>query len=838
MASGSRGRRRRASAPGSPGRAAGAAPVPAGGERAEQLVARLPVGVWVLFIALAVAFYFYPLVFAGKVFSSADAQAPQGFAVYAEAWRAKTGEYPLWNPFLFCGFPSFAALAYNPDIYFPDWIFTLLGGLAPPMLWLIIYYAIGAIALFVLLADQGAARGPAALGGLVFALTPNLVAVGAHGHGSQLVNSGLMPVALLALHRFLTRGRGIWLALLALTIGCQVLRGHVQIAYYTWLLVGLYICHYLLARRQPDARFAVAPRRALAGVAVALLLGALLGAVLALPVAAYAPHSIRGGGATGGVSFEYATGWSLGPGELWTLIVPSALGFGGETYWGTMPFTDYPNAYVGIITLAFAVFAFIGPRGRSPQPVPRAAAFYLALAVFGLLVALGKHFVLYDLLYRVLPYWKKFRVPVMILVLSHLALAGLLALGLTRIAAAAHAGSGTTERWARLFNLKAVILVAILVLGVVLAGGFRDAYSEAFRSSPRISTQLARAPDVARQLAQRAAGRAHTDLLKNIALVAVASALSGLVLRRRLRPGLYVGGIALLAAIDLVPVGQEVMQPLVTARADLVRPTAPDEIVIFLQAQPGPFRVYPIEEFRSNRLATFGIASVGGYHAAKPRIYQEFMDAFGLETLELFSHPDRYRLLDLLNVRYLVTAADIGDNPRFRRVYEGPIRVYENTMAGPRAFLVGEVEVVHTTEEALARLADPGFDFTRRALVSADVGPLGGTATTGTVTITEHELNTVVVDVVADAPGLLVLGDLYDPGWQVRVDGNPEPVLRVDHIFRGVRVDRGVHRVEFRYVAPGLRLGLGLSLTAGVAILGLALVSLARGRRLRREAAG
>jgi hypothetical protein len=706
------------------------------------------------------------------------------------------------------------------------------------MLWLIVYYFVGAVAVYLLLADLGAARGAAALGGLVFALTPNLIAVGAHGHGSQLVNSGLLPVALLALHRFLARGRGSWLALLALTLGAQILRGHVQIAYYTWLTLALYFVYFLLDRRRGGTTFRLAPGPAAAGVGLGLLLGALLGAVLALPVVAYTPYSIRGGGATGGVTFEYATGWSLALGELSTLLVPSALGFGGETYWGTMPFTDYPNAYVGIVTLLFAVLAFRGAAGRARQPGLAVAVFFLALAVFALLVALGKHFFLYDLLFRFLPYWKKFRVPVMILLLAQLAAAGLFALGLTRVLAVARAGGQAAARLGR--GLGAAALVSLVLLVVVLIAGeaFRDRYSAAFRASPRIAAQLARAPEVGRALGARAAARAHQDLVKNLALLAAAGAVSSLLLKGRLRSGPAVGAIALLAAVDLVPIGQEIMAPLITARADLVQPTAPDDLVTFLRAQPGPFRVYPIEEFRTNRFATFGLASVGGYHAAKPRAYQEFMDAFGLETLEIFSHPDRYRLLDLLNVRYLLTAAEIGANPRFTLAHDGPIKAYENRMAGPRAFVVGAAEVVPTTEGALARLADPGFDLRQRAVVASAVEQLGGTATTGTAEVRELELNRVVVDVVATGPALLVLGELYDPGWQARVDGQPVPVVRTDHIFRGVRVESGAHQVEFRYVAPGLRFGLALSIAAAVAILGLFVVSLGRARLGRAREGG
>jgi len=805
-------------------------PVPAG------IWSRLPAWTAVAAIALAVAFYFYPLVFAGQVFSSPDAQAPQGFAVYAETWRAESGEYPLWNPFIFCGLPSYAALAYNPDVYFPDWIFKLAGGLAPPMLWLILYYFVGAVAVYVLAGDLGAARGPAALGGLLFALTPNLIAVGAHGHGSQLVNSGLLPLALLALHRYLARGRGTWLALLAATLGAQLLRGHVQIAYYTWLTLALYFLYYLADRRRGGKTFRLAPGRAAAGLALALVLGALLGAVLALPVAAYTPQSIRGGGETDGVSFEYATGWSLALGELTTLIVPSALGFGGETYWGTMPFTDYPNAYVGIVTLFFAILGFFvpgapgvaGARGRAPGLAP--GIFFLALALFALAVALGKHFFLYDLLFRFLPYWKKFRVPVMILVLAQLAASGLFALGLTRVLALARAAGLASARLGRTLLTAAGGALVLLVIVLLLGGAFRDSYSAAFQRSPRISAQLARAPEVARELGARAAARAHWDLAKNLALIAAAGGLASLCLRGRLRPELAMGGVALLAAIDVAPIGQEIMRPLTTTRSHLVQPTAADDLVTFLRAVEGPFRIYPIEEFRSNRFATFGLASVGGYHAAKPRAYQEFMDAFGLETLELFSHPDRYRLLDLLNVRYLLTATEIGANPRFVKVHDGPTKVYENRLVGPRAFVVGAAEVAPTGAAALGRLADPAFDPARQAVVASAVGPLGGAATTGTAEIKEFGLNRVVVRVAASHPALLVLGELYDPGWQARVDGVEAPVVRADHIFRGVRVESGQHDVEFRYVAPGLRLGFGLSIAAAAAILGIAILSLARAR--------
>jgi hypothetical protein len=798
-----------------------------------SLLDRSPDWAAVLAILLLVAVFFHPLIFGGQVFSSPDAQAPQGFGVFAEEWRSRTGEYPTWNPYTFCGIPSYAALAYNPDVYFPDWIFKAPGTLAPPMLWLLTYYLVGAVALFHLVRDFGAARGPAALAGLLFALTPNLIAVGAHGHGSQLVNSGLIPLALLALHRFLARGRVIWLALFALTLGCQLLRGHVQIAYYTWLAVGVYLVIFLLNARRPASPYSLSIGKGLAGVAVGLFLAVLLGAVLVLPVMEYTPHSIRGGGPTGGVTLEYATGWSLGWAELLTLLVPSALGFGGETYWGTMPFTDYPN-YMGILTLYFAVLALVLARGRAADQERRqgqargatwdpATLFLFVLLVLGLLVALGKHFFLYELLYRFLPFWKKFRVPVMILVLTQLAAAGLFALGLTRVLALRRApGSPRSASMARVLGRLAIAALGLFLVAVLFAGPIRSSYAAAFHSSPRISAQYARAPERAQALGERAARRAHSDLVRVLALVTLASAAGRLLIRGRLRPELYLGGVALLSAIDLAPIGQEIMGPLIAPRSVLMQTTEPDDITNFLTsraAESGPFRVFPLEEFRSNRLATFGIASVGGYHAAKPRIYQEFMDAFGIDTMELFRHPDRYRILDLLNVRYLLTRLELGVSERFRLAYEGSFKAYENLAAGPRAFLVGEVVVESDAGAALSRLADPAFDLSTQAVVASEVGSLGGALVEGSARLVELGLNRVVVDVTSSAPALLVLGELFAPGWQATVDGERVPVVRADHIFRAVRVDSGSHRVEFQYVAPGLRLGFALSVTAAVGIL-------------------
>jgi hypothetical protein len=359
-----------------------------------------------------------------------------------------------------------------------------------------------------------------------------------------------------------------------------------------------------------------------------------------------------------------------------------------------------------------------------------------------------------------------------------------------------------------------------------LGGGFRQGYADAFRRNPRIVNQTRAQPGSAAALAVSAAGRAHRDLLRSLAFLALASGGAALVLGpKRLSPTAYFLGVGLATAIDLVPIDREIMVPRIAPREALTRVTQPDPVTTFLAARTGDFRIYPIEEFRSNRFSTFGIHSVGGYHAAKPRAYQEFMDAFGIETFELFRSPDAQRILKLLNVHYLVTAVDLGGNPAFawaRRVFvDGqPLPIY-SIGGGPRAYLVGDVVVEPDRARALAGLADPAFDPAQRAIVDRPVPSLAGTVV-GTARITAHELNSLTITCDSSGPALLVLTELNDPGWQATVGGEPAPVITTNAIFRGVRVESGHHEVRFTYRSPGLRPGLALSIASAAVIAGLA----------------
>src|SRR2546425_4743104 len=193
-------------------------------------------------LALVVVAFFHEVALEGKTFVSPDALAPAGFVRIGEQSLYRDHVYPLWNPYVFLGMPSFASGTYNPLIYAPDWPLALIQKVVPlpDMTWMLLYYFVAAFALYLLAREWGARPEGALIGAAAFVFAPNLVAVGSHGHGSQLVDSAYIPLMLWLAARWMTRGRWTYLGALALAGGFQLLRGHVQICFYTWLAVGLY----------------------------------------------------------------------------------------------------------------------------------------------------------------------------------------------------------------------------------------------------------------------------------------------------------------------------------------------------------------------------------------------------------------------------------------------------------------------------------------------------------------------------------------------------------------------------------------------------------------------
>lgn len=250
----------------------------------------------------------------------------------------------------------------------------------------------------------------------------------------------------------------------------------------------------------------------------------------------------------------------------------------------------------------------------------------------------------------------------------------------------------------------------------------------------------------------------------------------------------------------------------------------------------------------NNRGTMLRLQDIQGYNPLQLQRYVEFIDALNGEPQE---YHGRYvlpsgldsPLLDLLNARFVVVPAALpagrADLLTLREthplVYEDDlVAVLENRDALPRAWVVHEARQV-APGAALPLLASGAVDPRQTALLETAPPPLAASADASreTVTIERYAPDAIRLRARSDAPGLLVLSEIFYPAWQAYVDGKPAPLYVANHALRAVPLPAGEHTVELRYESATLRAGLLVTLVTLLAF-GALLIALS-GRSLRRR---
>ena len=754
----------------------------------------------IVFLAVVLCVLMPELVFQNKIFLVPDATSWESFASVGRVSLEK-GTYPLWNPYLFCGMPSYPSLAYTPYVYPISFITHLLHTFfkTPEMMWLLLHYLMAGIGVYLLCRCLGVRPSISMLAGAAFMLMPNYLAAGANGHGSQVSSIAYMPYALyFARNIYRGRRRLVIAALLAITLGFQMLRGHIQIAYYTYLLVGLlFIFEAVYSFRKGDRRSVLVN---LAVTVVVCIAAVGIAAVLVIPVRDYADLSIRGGGAAGGLDYGYATGWSLHPKEMLTFAFPWAYGFGKATYWGEMPFTDYPN-YLGAVTVVFCLLALALVRDRWKW-------FLVITALIATVVGFGRFFpILYKPMFELLPFFNKFRVPVMILFVQQLALVALMGMGIE--AFVRRMRDGDLPSWLRPPSMKWIVIGGVVVFLLVLvgSGSITDSVSRQALASGKVRGEVA-----------PLAGEAYTtDLVKTIALYTLLAAIVYFAVRRGVLPGALILALAFIAVVDLFVVANPILHPeegwkneryriirSVKARENYKKP---DEVVNFLKTDDSYFRVFPAPAaplgrwshstppFSDNRFMISRIFSLGGYHAAKLKNYQDVMDTmFGSFNKGIIP----LNILSMLNAKYiLATAPLLKESQIFPLVWQqGNMHVYENTAVCPRVFLVDSFRVMER-DRIPGMLLTSGFDPSREVLLSEPPAVIPESVEGSSVEIVDYRLNGIVVNAHIERPCLLVMSEIDYPDWRAVVDGEETRILTANYCLRALPLTPGDHEIHY-----------------------------------------
>ena len=255
-------------------------------------------------------------------------------------------------------------------------------------------------------------------------------------------------------------------------------------------------------------------------------------------------------------------------------------------------------------------------------------------------------------------------------------------------------------------------------------------------------------------------------------------------------------------------------------------------------------------------------------------------DSSGQWTLDTGTFPRTTRLWELTNTRYLLGPAGLFEvlneqfdptQHRFRLIQrfsvlprpgiavpdgispeqfanyltpskltavpnaDGPYGLIEFTGALPRARLYSNWQVITNGEAAVQMLANPGFNPQQTVLLSTPLPNLPAVATnenSGTVEFKSYSPKNIIFNAQAAAPSVLLLNDMFDPHWQVSVDGKPAELLRCNFIMRGVFLTPGPqHTVEFQFKLPNKPLYITLTaIGVGILLCGFLFISARRSR--------
>jgi len=704
---------------------------------------------------------------------------------YLMVEQVQGGYWPLWNPYLFCGFPLLATLQVG--CFYPlTWVHYFLPFNLAFNYFTILHYFLAACFMFALLRHYNFYRASAVLGGLLFGFSGYLLSVSNMNTSLEAVI--WLPLTILFFDRWLKERGFLNLAGLAVCLALEFLGGEPTILYVTvWLLLA-----YTLV-------FSGNRRRALVnygGLALAGLLAAGITAVQLLPFLELARLSDR----TTGALYELVTMRSLPPRELINFIFPYF--FGNPAQFGNFTevligrdFQDWLiSPYLGILPLVFATLAFSRRQ--------KLALFWLGSGIVGLLLAFGSYTVFYHLAYF-LPGLSLIRYPVKYLFLVNFCCVWLAAAGFDNLLLwlkEEPTAIAMIRRWL-------LIVVFSLALAAALLIGFKF---QLF--SYLISRYPANLP-------------AHFFFLLNdimefnlfTLLVIVANLFVVVILldwasRGKLRREIFAAAVIGLIALDLFANSGTVVVP---ARADIFRKLP--ESLICLENRPRLGRLFymPAVE-RANRV-TYGENYNDALWEAKDSftanwpILHHFPDFYGYESIKPQALLNYYRSnfgcgkfgraqlnqLSAYNVQFIVSVGPLKFQQlrllRHKNKFGRDFYLYENQGVLPRAYLIL-----------------PG----KQTILDLRAAK-----------IVKDKPDEVLIRVKTQKMGILFLADSYYPGWRAWVDGREVKIEKADGLFRSVLVADGEHLVRFHYEPWSFYVGGIISLVT----LGLILVAVAVG---------
>lgn len=805
------------------------------------------------FVLLSFA-YFFPADIENRILFQHDTAAGAGAGQEVKEYYEQTGERSRWTNSLFGGMPMYQIAPSYDSTKSLQWVQKAYQLFLPDYVCLTFMLMLG---FYILLRVFGIPVWLAGLGGIMWAFSSYFFILISAGHIWKFITLAYVPPTIAGIV-LAYRGKLLWGGILtALFVALQITSNHVQMSYYFFFVILFFVGAYF----EKAWRTKTLPQffKASAVLIVAALVGIAANVSNLYHTYAYSKETMRGkselvqtGDAakqtSSGLDRDYITQWSYGIDETLTLLVPNFKGgasaalsqsetamskanpmysslYGSLTqYFGTQPMTSGP-VYVG----AFVLFLFVLGCFIVKGPLKWAL---IGATFFSIVLSWGKNFMpLTDFFIDYVPLYNKFRAVSSILVIAEFTIPLLAIFALKRLLEEPE----ILKQEKKPLGISLLLTAGIALLLAVAPGSIGSGYvpaQEAQMLQNAVNQQMIPANELSGILANLGEMRAElvsSDALRSFIIIGIGCSLLWLYASGKLRSSLTIAGITILCLADMWGVNKRYLNDAQfvphSIRTETFTKTNTDELI--LQDTSLDYRVlnFATSTFDDNN-TSYWHKSVGGYHPAKLRRYQEMIEhhispemqaaykAIATAGGEMDSvDANKFRVQNMLNTKYFIF-------PAGQQRQTVPIL---NPHAYGNAWFVNKVQYVNNANEEIDAL--DSIIPTETAVVDARFKDVLKGATESykdslsSIRLTSYTPNRLTYETNNAQDGIAVFSEIYYPdGWHVTIDGQPAELARADYILRTMHVPAGQHTIEMRFDPTSLHV------TEGIAYGALALL--------------
>ena len=778
----------------------------------------------IIFAVISFA-YFFPADLDGRILYRHDSSAGRGAGQETAEYHERTGKVSRWSNATFSGMPTYQTAPSYQSVSVLNQAVKAYHLWLPENVWYVFAYLLG---FYILLRAFDFRQSLAALGSIVWAFSSYFFIIIAAGHIWKVMALAYLPPMIAGIV-LAYRGKYLWgFIVTAIFAAFEVDANHVQMTYYYLFIILFMIIAYLVdaIRKKRMAQFV----KATAVCAAGALIGILMNISNLYHTWQYAQESMRGKSelvkkdaanqTSSGLDRDYITQWSYGVDETWTLLVPNAKGgasvpLAANTeamkkadpnfmqiyqqlgqYWGDQPGTSGP-VYVGAFVLMLFILGLFIVKG----PIKWAL---LAATILSILLSWGHNFMPFtNFFLDYIPMYSKFRTVASILVIAEFTIPLLAMMALKKIVDEPELLTKKAKFVYISFGLTGGIALLFALMPTLFFSNFISSQEmEAFKSIP--AEYLSPLESNLRSIRESIF---TADCWRSFWIIVIGTLLLFLYKFKKLKAEYMVGAIAILCLIDMWQVNKRYLNDEMfvekSVREQAQPMTQTDRQI--LQDKSLDYRVLNLASntFNENETSYYH-KSIGGYHAAKLRRYQELIDAYISPEMQKMmpaiakaggdmtkvNGDSLFPVLNMLNAKYFIVPLQANQTVAIENPY-----VYGN------AWFVDKVTYVKNANEELDTLGKLNLrhEAVADARFQSQLGESKNQDSTSIVKLTAYEPNQLTYDVRSATGGIVVFSEIFYPEWTATVDGKPVEIGRVDYVLRALNVDKGHHKVVLTF---------------------------------------